>query len=129
MRSLCDLRDMLVAAFGGRAEAIEGLEGCCVGDKLVSKLIYEKLCTYRVKKPWMSAIWKGFIPPKYSFVVCLTCRDSMEGHHRLAWYSEGYVHYRWLDQVDTEVAQRRSSSFQDDQACFLLCNVHDMVGS
>ncbi|GAA0149689.1 hypothetical protein LIER_36974 [Lithospermum erythrorhizon] len=77
--SLCTLRDTLVAAYGSRVEAIEGLEGCCVGDKLVSKLIYEKLCTYRVKRPWMSAIWKGFITPKYSFVVWLTCRTVWKG--------------------------------------------------
>ncbi|GAA0142740.1 hypothetical protein LIER_03570 [Lithospermum erythrorhizon] len=31
MRSLCDLRDTLVAMFGGRAEVVVGLEGCCVG--------------------------------------------------------------------------------------------------
>ncbi|GAA0170046.1 hypothetical protein LIER_24394 [Lithospermum erythrorhizon] len=75
MRSLCDLRDTLVAVYGGRAEAIVGLEGYCVGGKLVSKLVYEKLQTPRVKRPWMSAIWNGFIPPKYSFVVWLACRD------------------------------------------------------
>ncbi|KAG9155493.1 hypothetical protein Leryth_009916 [Lithospermum erythrorhizon] len=34
--SLCTLRDTLVAAYGSRVEAIEGLEGCCVWDKLVS---------------------------------------------------------------------------------------------
>ncbi|GAA0150921.1 hypothetical protein LIER_09754 [Lithospermum erythrorhizon] len=32
MRSLCDLRDTLVVAYGGRDEAIAGLEGCCVGE-------------------------------------------------------------------------------------------------
>ncbi|GAA0148411.1 hypothetical protein LIER_42999 [Lithospermum erythrorhizon] len=39
MRSLCDLRDTLATAYGGRGEAIEGLASCCVGGKLVSKLV------------------------------------------------------------------------------------------
>ncbi|GAA0157720.1 hypothetical protein LIER_14925 [Lithospermum erythrorhizon] len=110
MRSLYDLRDTLVAAYGGRADAIDGLAGCCVGGKLFSKLVYEKLRTALVKRPWMSAIWKGFIPPKYSFVVWLACRDRLAVKTRL----------HFLNLEDTSCVFSRSSP-ESRQHLFFSC--------
>ncbi|GAA0147237.1 hypothetical protein LIER_06987 [Lithospermum erythrorhizon] len=62
MRRLCGLSGTLIS-YGSRADAIEGLEGCIVMGELVSSLVYKKIRTPRVKRPWMSCIWKGFIPP------------------------------------------------------------------
>ncbi|GAA0149859.1 hypothetical protein LIER_37010 [Lithospermum erythrorhizon] len=49
-----------------------------VWGMLVSKLVYEKLRSPHVNRPWMSIIWKGFIPPKYSFVVWLAWKDRFD---------------------------------------------------
>ncbi|GAA0165508.1 reverse transcriptase [Lithospermum erythrorhizon] len=74
IKEIVKIRNDLVVAFGGRDRAIVGLSRFVVGNKFLSGKVYDVLRVARVKKPWMSCVWKHFIPPKHSFTVWLACR-------------------------------------------------------
>lgn len=45
--------------------------------RLVTGLVYDKLRIRSSVKVWGSCIWKGYIPPKFSFTAWLTCRGRL----------------------------------------------------
>ncbi|GAA0153470.1 hypothetical protein LIER_37684 [Lithospermum erythrorhizon] len=83
IKEIVKIRNELEVAFGGRDRAIAGLSRFVVGSKFLSGKVYDVLRVARVKKPWMSCIWKHFIPPKHSFTVWLACRGRLPTKDRL----------------------------------------------
>ncbi|KAG9158709.1 hypothetical protein Leryth_023480 [Lithospermum erythrorhizon] len=83
IKEIVKIRNDLVVAFADRDRAIDGLSRFVVGNKFLSGNVYDVLRVARVKKPWMSYVWKHFIPPKHSFTVWLACRGRLTTKHRL----------------------------------------------
>ncbi|GAA0146752.1 hypothetical protein LIER_36376 [Lithospermum erythrorhizon] len=77
IKEIVKIRNELEVAFGGQDRAIDGLSRFVVGNKFLSGKVYDVLRVARVKKPWMSCVWKHFIPPKHSFTVWLACRGLL----------------------------------------------------
>ena len=112
MKNLLSIRDTWVHIFGGRDRAIQGLEGCTVGGKLITRDVYEIMRSSRgPKKPWMSMIWKRFVPPKFSFSVWLACRNRLATRDRL--------HYLHLNDVTCPFCKHENESHSH---LFFACN-------
>ncbi|GAA0149101.1 hypothetical protein LIER_08364 [Lithospermum erythrorhizon] len=77
MKRLIIIRDAIVRAYGSRERAISGLSKMVIGGRFASGKVYELLRVGRNKKSWMTTIWKNYIPPRFSFVVWLTCGNRL----------------------------------------------------
>ncbi|KAL0401734.1 UNVERIFIED_CONTAM: hypothetical protein Slati_4203300 [Sesamum latifolium] len=49
---------------------------------------YEYLSPKRTRQPWHTGNWKGFVPPKYLFVLWLGLRGRLATHDRLTFLHE-----------------------------------------
>ncbi|MDV3199971.1 MAG: reverse transcriptase domain-containing protein, partial [Candidatus Phytoplasma australasiaticum] len=77
MRSITRIRDMMIQICGGKSESIIALTNCNGPGGLSSSKVYEII---RPKAPKCFAfrfIWKGFIPPKFSFTTWLCLRGRL----------------------------------------------------
>ncbi|GAA0166844.1 hypothetical protein LIER_21909 [Lithospermum erythrorhizon] len=57
-----------------------------VGKKVVSGKVYDLLLLPRAKKPWMSTIWKHYIPSNYTFTMWLSCRNRLATTDNLVFF-------------------------------------------
>ncbi|VFQ64934.1 unnamed protein product [Cuscuta campestris] len=73
-KKLIEIRDMLLLKCGDRWELENQL--CDQGDISVTK-VYDLLRTRAVMRPLMKAIWKPYIPPRYSFCAWLIFRNRI----------------------------------------------------
>ncbi|GAA0155002.1 hypothetical protein LIER_44117 [Lithospermum erythrorhizon] len=87
MKRLCTIRDAIVLAYGSPRGAIAGMAKMVAGRKFLSGKVYELLRTPRPRRPWMSTIWKHYIPPKYTFTVWLACRNRLATTDNLLFFA------------------------------------------
>ncbi|CAH9094512.1 unnamed protein product [Cuscuta epithymum] len=85
MKKLCLIRKNICQKFNNTNEAIMALNNLCINGKISSAKVYDLLRTKGTSRPWMNFIWKGYIPPKFSFTVWLAFRNRLPTQDNLAY--------------------------------------------
>ncbi|KAL0456550.1 UNVERIFIED_CONTAM: hypothetical protein Slati_0994200 [Sesamum latifolium] len=88
LQRLADIRNRLVTEFGSIEAAIQFMEAWTNRKGLDTSKAYEYFRPKRTRQPWQEAIWKAFIPPKYSFVLWLGLRGRLATRDRLPFLHE-----------------------------------------
>ncbi|KAK4438304.1 hypothetical protein Salat_0164700 [Sesamum alatum] len=84
LRRLADIRDRLITAFGKTGAAVESMAASSNLKGLETSKAYEYFRPKHTRQPWKAAIWRAFIPPKYSFILWLGIRGRLATRDRLA---------------------------------------------
>lgn len=71
------LRDKLIEATGTVNRAKQLLSSWFKNGRFSTPLAYDWLRVKHTKKPWMTLIWKTYIPPKFSFILWLSMRGNL----------------------------------------------------
>ncbi|KAL0385731.1 UNVERIFIED_CONTAM: hypothetical protein Sradi_2967400 [Sesamum radiatum] len=69
--TLVEIRNRLVTEFGSSEVAIQHMEAWTNNKGLETFKAYEYFRPKRTRRPWQTAIWKEFVPSKYSFILWL----------------------------------------------------------
>ncbi|KAK4422000.1 hypothetical protein Salat_2150700 [Sesamum alatum] len=88
LRRLADIRDRLTTAFGSSEAAVEHLGAWSSIKGLVTSKAYEYFRPKLARQPWKAAIWKAFIPLKYSFILWLGLQGRLATRDRLVFLDE-----------------------------------------
>ncbi|KAK4416778.1 hypothetical protein Salat_2503300 [Sesamum alatum] len=88
LRRLADIQDKLITAFGTSEVAVEHMGAWSNLKGLETSKAYEYFPPKLARQPWKAAIWKAFIPPKYSFILWLGLRGRLATRDRLAFLDE-----------------------------------------
>ncbi|KAK4426529.1 hypothetical protein Salat_1421500 [Sesamum alatum] len=88
LRRLADIRDRLITAFGTTGAAVESMVAWSNLKGLETSKAYEYFRPKHTRQPWKAAIWRAFIPPKYSFILWLGLRGRLATRDRLAFLQE-----------------------------------------
>ncbi|CAH9107180.1 unnamed protein product [Cuscuta europaea] len=83
MKALANVRDLILSKFPSLGMAVNFLEKSSLLGKLSSSKVYELLRTKGTAHPWMSFIWKSYIPPKFSFITWLAFRGRLATYDSL----------------------------------------------
>lgn len=76
-KKLANLHDLLLTNTGNPKAAICLLTSWQSEGKLSVYLSYDWLQNRKIASPQMKMIWKNFIPPKFSFILCLAIRGRL----------------------------------------------------
>lgn len=76
-KNLQALRNSLIDAGGTVSHAKQILNSWYKGGKFNTSMAYDWLRIRQDKKPWMSLIWRKYIPPKISFILWLTLKGKI----------------------------------------------------
>lgn len=74
--------DELIHQYGSIIQAQQLLNSWHKNDKFSISHAYNWLRTKGDKKPWMSLIWRRYIPPKFSFILWLAMRGRLNTKDR-----------------------------------------------
>ncbi|KAK4423208.1 hypothetical protein Salat_1903600 [Sesamum alatum] len=88
LRRLADIRDRLITAFGTTGTAVESMTAWSSLKGLQTSKAYEYFRPKCARQPWKAAIWRAFIPPKYSFILWLGLRGRLATRDRLDFLDE-----------------------------------------
>ncbi|KAK6117718.1 hypothetical protein DH2020_048570 [Rehmannia glutinosa] len=77
LKRICDIRNDILAKFGSPDSAISHLALFSNPKGLCSSKMYDLFRESGPKAFWHSAVWKHFIPPKFSFCVWLAINDRL----------------------------------------------------
>ncbi|VFQ89794.1 unnamed protein product [Cuscuta campestris] len=106
-KKIAEIRDSLLQKCGDRFMIEDNL--CEMGDIKATK-VYDLLRSKGNIRPWMKAIWKPYIPPRYSFTVWLTLRGRLPTKMNL--------HFLQLDNRNCEFCHTEEETAQH---LFFLC--------
>lgn len=76
-KNIQKLRDSLITHVGSIHNSMQLLGSWLKNGKFYTSLAYDWLRHKRDKKPWMSLIWRTYIPPKHSFIMWLAMRGRL----------------------------------------------------
>ncbi|KAL2253455.1 UNVERIFIED_CONTAM: Retrovirus-related Pol polyprotein from type-2 retrotransposable element R2DM [Sesamum indicum] len=88
LQRLAEIRNRVVTDFGSPEAAIEHLTRWSTPKGLQTSKAYEYFRPKLARQPWKAAIWKAFIPPKYSFILWLGMRGRLATRDRLGFLQE-----------------------------------------
>ncbi|KAL0407933.1 UNVERIFIED_CONTAM: putative mitochondrial protein [Sesamum radiatum] len=91
LRRLADIRDRLITAFGSPVAAVQCMADWSNTKGLETSKAYEYFRPKLTRQPWKAAIWKAFIPPKYSFILWLGLRGRLATRDRLMFLQEEHL--------------------------------------
>ncbi|KAK6131672.1 hypothetical protein DH2020_034579 [Rehmannia glutinosa] len=77
LKRICDIRDELTLKFGNYQTVIDALTPLVNDNGLNSSKMYDIFRNEGPRHFWHTAIWKQFIPPKFSFCTWLACKDRL----------------------------------------------------
>ncbi|CAH9083664.1 unnamed protein product [Cuscuta europaea] len=83
MKNFASIRDLIVSKFSSLDQALTFLGKCSHNGKLSSSKVYDLLRIKGTIHPWMSFIWKSYIPPKFSFITWLAFRGRLATYDSL----------------------------------------------
>lgn len=78
MRALMKTRNLLLEKFGGKQKCWDKLHVWQGHKGVVTGKVYEDLRLKREPQRVFKVCWKGFIPPKYSFIMWLALRNRLQ---------------------------------------------------
>ncbi|XP_011102044.1 uncharacterized protein LOC105180093 [Sesamum indicum] len=78
----------MISEFGSSEAAIEQMTRWSTLKGLQTSKAYEYFRPKLARQPWKAAIWKAFIPPKYSFIMWLGLRNRLATRDRLEFLHE-----------------------------------------
>lgn len=76
-KKLVKLRDSLIIATGSIQNSVNLLSSQNQNNTFSPADAYDWLKRKQIKKPWMTFIWKSFLPPKHSFILWLAFRGRL----------------------------------------------------
>ncbi|KAL0411967.1 UNVERIFIED_CONTAM: hypothetical protein Slati_3786400 [Sesamum latifolium] len=88
IRRLADIRDKIIMAFGISEAAVQYMADWSNAKGLETSKAYEYFRPKLIRQLWKAAIWKAFIPSKYSFILWLGLRGRLAARDRLAFLQE-----------------------------------------
>ncbi|KAL2225249.1 UNVERIFIED_CONTAM: Retrovirus-related Pol polyprotein from type-2 retrotransposable element R2DM, partial [Sesamum indicum] len=88
LQRLAEIRNKVVTEFGSSEAAIEQMTRWSTPKGLQTSKAYEYFRPKLARQPWKAAIWKAFIPPKYSFILWLGLRGRLATRDRLGFLQE-----------------------------------------
>ncbi|KAL2248467.1 UNVERIFIED_CONTAM: hypothetical protein Sindi_2699000 [Sesamum indicum] len=88
LQQFAKIRNTVVTDFGSPEAAIEQLTRWSTPKGLQTSKAYEYFRPKLARQPWKAAIWKAFIPPKYSFILWLGLRGRLATRDRLGFLQE-----------------------------------------
>ncbi|XP_011083922.1 uncharacterized protein LOC105166312 [Sesamum indicum] len=88
LQRLADIRNRVVTDFGSPEAAIVEMTRWSTPKGLQTSRAYEYFRPKLARQPWKAAIWKAFIPPKYSFILWLGLRGRLATRDRLGFLQE-----------------------------------------
>ncbi|KAK6127601.1 hypothetical protein DH2020_038662 [Rehmannia glutinosa] len=77
LKRICDIRNEILAKLGSPDLAISNLSLFSNSKGLCSSKMYDLFRDSGPKTFWHTAVWKNFIPPKFSFCVWLAINDRL----------------------------------------------------
>ncbi|CAH9093039.1 unnamed protein product [Cuscuta europaea] len=77
IKTIGTVRDLLISKFPSLDMAVIHMGKMSQNGKLSSSKIYDLLRIKGTIHPWMSFIWKSYIPPKFSFITWLAFRGRL----------------------------------------------------
>ncbi|CAH9091992.1 unnamed protein product [Cuscuta epithymum] len=83
MKRFALIRDLIVSKFSSINEALVYLGKITIDGRLSSSKVYDLLRIKGTPHPWMSFIWKSYIPPKFSFIAWLAFRNRLATYDNL----------------------------------------------
>ncbi|KAL2237429.1 UNVERIFIED_CONTAM: hypothetical protein Sindi_0934600, partial [Sesamum indicum] len=88
LQRLAEIRNRMISEFGSSEAAIEQMTRWSTLKGLQTSKAYEYFRPKLARQPWKAAIWKAFIPPKYSFIMWLGLRNRLATRDRLEFLHE-----------------------------------------
>ncbi|KAL2250196.1 UNVERIFIED_CONTAM: hypothetical protein Sindi_2493300 [Sesamum indicum] len=88
LQRLAEIRNRVITEFGSSEAAIEQMTRWSTPKGLQTSKAYEYFRPKLARQPWKAAIWKAFIPPKYSFIMWLGLRNRLATRDRLEFLHE-----------------------------------------
>ncbi|KAL2232350.1 UNVERIFIED_CONTAM: Retrovirus-related Pol polyprotein from type-2 retrotransposable element R2DM [Sesamum indicum] len=88
LQRLAEIRNRMVTKFGSSEAAIEQMTRWSTPKGLQTLKAYEYFRPKLARQPWKAAIWKAFIPPKYSFILWLGLHGRLATRDRLGFLQE-----------------------------------------
>ncbi|KAL0431400.1 UNVERIFIED_CONTAM: hypothetical protein Sradi_0766000 [Sesamum radiatum] len=88
LQRLAVIRNKIVTTFGSSEAAIQHIAGWYSSKGLETSKAHKYFRPKCIRQPWHSAIWKAFIPPKYSFILWLGLRGRLSTLDRLTFLQE-----------------------------------------
>lgn len=76
-KKIHQLRNRLIELTGSLNQAKQKMNSWYKNGKFCSSDVYDWMRIKYEKKPWMSLIWRNYIPPKFSFILWLALRDKL----------------------------------------------------
>lgn len=83
LKRIAGIRDHLCTMYRGSHATIDLLSRLSSPKGLDTGAVFDRLRRTGVKTPWKSMIWKGFIPPKFSFIVWLALWNRLQTRDNL----------------------------------------------
>ncbi|KAL2247098.1 UNVERIFIED_CONTAM: hypothetical protein Sindi_2562100 [Sesamum indicum] len=83
LQQLAEIRNRVITDFGSPKAAIEQMTRWSTQKGLQTSIAYEYFRPKLARQPWKAAIWKAFIPPKYSFILWLGLRGRLATRDKL----------------------------------------------
>lgn len=77
LKEIQNLRDQLTEGIGSIQQAKQLLSTWFKNGRFSTTRAYEWMRTKYEKKPWMTLIWRSYIPPKFSFILWLALRGKL----------------------------------------------------
>ncbi|KAL0287980.1 UNVERIFIED_CONTAM: hypothetical protein Sradi_7112600 [Sesamum radiatum] len=124
LQRLAQIRNRLVTEFGSSEALIQHMEKWTDGKGLVTSKAYEYLRPKHARQPWQTDIWKGFIPPKYSFVLWLGLRARLATRDRLSFLHEEEACSLCINRQESA----RHLFFECPFSDYVWSNIRDWVG-
>ncbi|CAH9071145.1 unnamed protein product [Cuscuta europaea] len=124
MKKLCLIRNRISQKFHNTNEAVMTLNNMCNNDKLISAKVYDLLRTKGTARPWMPFIWKGYIPPKFSFNVWLAFRNRLPTQDNLSYLNM----VNWCDLCKGSLETTPHLFFVCSFVCSIWTKIRDWIG-
>lgn len=76
-KKIHQLRNKIIEDSGSMNQAKQKLNSWYKNGKFCTSAAYDGMRIKYEKNPWMSLIWRNYIPPKFSFILWLALRDKL----------------------------------------------------
>ncbi|KAK6163807.1 hypothetical protein DH2020_000671 [Rehmannia glutinosa] len=90
LKCIFEIRDIIVSKEGTTELAIANLDRWFAGENSGCSKAYEYFRPRGIPKVWANEVWRHYIPPKHSFILCLGIKGRLQTEDRL--------HYMDIDQ-------------------------------